>query len=99
MPSVDQKILQVTFHAELGVESDRILYDLNMLGINKKNGCQVCVIPATVIGDFQDRVQSTDLDTSMENDSSDKSKLMMSERKSFTDMVLRNRIYKRINVS
>ena len=99
MSSVDQKILQVTFHAELGAESDRILYDLNMRDINKKSGCQVCVIPAAMVAGFPDRVHSTPSDTRVKTDSSDDNQLMSSQRKPSTDSLLRNRIYKRINVS
>jgi hypothetical protein len=99
IPSVDRKIVQVTFHAELGIESERILYDLNMLDVNKKNGCQVCMVPATMITGFRDRAQSTNVDTNMKNDSSDKNQLISSQRKSSTDTLFRNRIYKHINVS
>jgi hypothetical protein len=99
IPSVDRKIVQVTFHAELGIESERILYDLNMLDVNKKNGCQVCMVPATMITGFRDRAQSTNVDTNMKNDSSDKNQLINSQRKSSTDTLFRNRIYKHINVS
>lgn len=99
MPSIDQKTLQVTFHVDLGAESDQILYDLNALNINKNNGCQVCVVPAMMMIGSRDRVQSTTLNTSMENDSSNKNHPILSERKLSTNTTTKNRIYKHINVS
>ncbi|CAF3434922.1 unnamed protein product [Rotaria sp. Silwood2] len=47
--SKDHTQYQVTFYAEFGVVSDRILRDLNKLEIGIKNGSQICVVPATLI--------------------------------------------------
>ncbi|CAF4492444.1 unnamed protein product [Rotaria socialis] len=56
MPSTDQKTYQVTFHAEFGVKSDRILLDLNQRDIGIKHGSRVCVVPTTVFMETYDHV-------------------------------------------
>ncbi|CAF5186136.1 unnamed protein product, partial [Rotaria magnacalcarata] len=56
MPSTDQKTYQVTFHAEFGAKSDRILLDLNQRDIGIKHGSRVCVVPTTVFMGTYDHV-------------------------------------------
>ncbi|CAF4074464.1 unnamed protein product [Rotaria sp. Silwood2] len=65
IPSADQKTYQVTFYAEFGVKSDRILCDLNQRDIGIKNGSQICVVPATVVMGIHDHVPSNTLNTAV----------------------------------
>ena len=88
----------MTFHAELGAETDRILYDLDIRGICKKHGCQVCVIPAAVVAGFRDRVHSVSV-KSKKNEASDNEQLIDSQRQPSTDTLPKNRVYRHINVS
>lgn len=60
--STDKQSLQITFHAELGAVSEKILRDLNKLDISKENSCRVCVLPATIIDGFQNHHQMGALD-------------------------------------
>ncbi|CAF4072794.1 unnamed protein product [Adineta steineri] len=63
LPSTDQKTVQVTFHAEFGVTSDRILRDLYELDIGNRSGSQVCVIPAMVLVGSRNKVSDITLTT------------------------------------
>ena len=45
----DDKKFQITFYAEFGLASDRTLHDLGKLGIGKRSGTKVSVLPTTIV--------------------------------------------------
>ncbi|UJR25144.1 hypothetical protein I4U23_006503 [Adineta vaga] len=47
--SENKKTFQITFYVEFGFVSDRILHDLAKLGIGKRHGTKIFVLPTTVI--------------------------------------------------
>lgn len=98
MCSIDQKILQVTFRVELGIESDRVLQDLKQLDISKTNGCRVCVVPATVVASVGAYSEIPFDNTSTTSNPSNSNTLNISQG-TYADATLKDRIYKRINVS
>jgi len=47
--SDDKKIFQITFYVEFGLMSDCMLQDIAKLGIGKRNGTKVSVLPTTIV--------------------------------------------------
>jgi len=96
---MDNKSLQITFHAELGAASDQILRDLNKLDISKKNGCQVCVLPATVIDGFCDHIQDNLSDVTMVDKTSNANQLSHPPKPSTKDATFKKRLYKQFDTT
>lgn len=59
----DNKNFQVTFYAEFGLASDRTLQDLGKLGIGKRSGTKVSILPTTIVlkGEQNERKGSVSL--------------------------------------
>lgn len=97
--SNDNRGYQVTFYAEFGAVSDRILCDLNKLEIGIKNGSQICVVPTTVILGIRDHRSDTAISTGISNSESDSSLPNGFQQKLSEDPRLKRKIYQHINVS
>lgn len=63
IPSFDQRTYQITFHAEFGLKSDQILFDLNQRDIGIKNGSQVYVVPTTLVMGMDEHVPKSNSNT------------------------------------
>ncbi|CAF1547769.1 unnamed protein product [Adineta ricciae] len=98
IPSTDQKTVQVTFHAEFGVTSDRILRDLYKLEIGYRCGSQVCVIPATVLAGSRNKVSNITLADDVPSQTDDTNRLVLSQKPS-SDSTFGTRIWKSFNES
>ncbi|UJR07157.1 hypothetical protein I4U23_011445 [Adineta vaga] len=96
--SADQKAVQVTFHAEFGVTSDRILRDLYKLDIGNKSGSKVCVIPATILVGSRDKISNIPLTVDTASQIDDRNQLVQL-RTTSPESTLGTRIWKSINES
>ncbi|UJR18300.1 hypothetical protein I4U23_005203 [Adineta vaga] len=98
IPSADQKTVQVTFHAEFGVTSDRILRNLYELEIGYKSGSQVCVIPATIVVGSRDNVSNIALTVDTTSQMGDMNQLVHSQT-TFPESNFGTKIWKSFNES
>jgi len=93
MVTADKKTYQVTFYAEFGVVSDRILQDLMKLGIGQSNNTKIFVLPTTLIleGEGQTLSMNNEIET---NDINVTSKI----RKHFSESSFKRSIRARLMV-
>lgn len=106
MTTDDKKICQVTFYAEFGVVSDRILQDLMKLGLGRSSNTKIFVLPTTLILEGQNDnnkqesllevSSSEDLTNNETNDVNFKSKIR--KRKRFSESSFKRSIRARLMV-